>query len=183
MKVYEILNDCIFKLGMSDRISLTETGTYTDEQQKIINSLLRCANIVYAELCTNYFPNIVCEKVLFTDNKLNLSSLQNNRFVYAVTLRQNGILKRIKQYPSYIESNFSGDAVLEYVALPNPLTFLTEVSNVIPSWLYAEGIVSEYAFANNLIDIAAACERKFREGLGQLRARGAGKYVKARRWL
>lgn len=183
MKVYEILNDCLFKLGLSDRLSLTEAGTYTEEQQKIINALLRCSNMVYAELCTSYFPNIVTENVLFSENKLNLSQLQNSKYVYAVTLRQNGILKKIKQYPSYIESNFSGEAVLEYVALPATLAFNSELICRIPSWLFAEGIVGEYAYANNLIDIAVACERKFREGLGQLRARGSGKYVKARRWL
>ena len=47
----------------------------------------------------------------------------------------------------------------------------------------SEGVVAEYAYANNLIDLGAQAEKKFREGIYALKAHsGAGRYVKPRRW-
>ncbi|MEG1612720.1 MAG: hypothetical protein RR357_00965 [Clostridia bacterium] len=183
MKVKEIISDCVFKLGFGDRINMSEGAVWTAEEQKTIDILLRCANIVYAEICTNYLPNIITETVNLIDNKVQLSALINKKYVYAVTLRQNGFFKPIKQYPAFIESNFSGEGQLDFVAIPATLALNTEINERIPSWLFADGVVSEYAFANNLIDIAVQYERKFRESIGHLKTQGSSKYVKARRWL
>ena len=59
----------------------------------------------------------------------------------------------------------------------------TELPSNVPCWLLSEGVVAEYAYANNLIDLGAQAEKKFREGICALKAHsGAGRYVKPRRW-
>lgn len=182
MILKDILSDCVLKLGYGDRINFDETEERTQEAQKVIDILLRSADIVYAEICTNHILNTVRENVTLTDNRLEHNALKN-MLVYTISLKQNGISRRIKQYPSFIESNFSGDGVLEYVSLPEKLTLNSNIPDTVPCWLIADGIVSEYAFANNLIDIAVQHERKYHEGLSLLKTHGASKYVKARRWV
>lgn len=180
MLVKDIISNCILKLGYSDRIDI-EKEELSQEEQKIINTLLKCADIIYAEISTAYLPNLTKENVTLRNNKLCHSTL-NNKLIYCVSLKQNGIARYIKQYPSYIESNFSGDAILEYVCLPEKLTLASDIPNTIPFWLISNGIIAEYAYANNLIDIAVQHERKYREGLSLMKSRGASKYIKARGW-
>lgn len=182
MKIREIISDCLFKLGYGTAIDMTVDANRTEEQNRTVNMLLKCASIVYSEIITAHFPNVVKERVTLTDCRLPLNTLQNSKFVYAVALRQHGENRKIKQYPSHIESNFSGEGELEFVALINAYTLDTELGDRVPAWLLAEGIVAEYAYANNLIDAAVQSERKFRDGLSQLKSRGASKYVRARRW-
>jgi hypothetical protein len=183
MTVKDIIGDCIFKLGHAERISMADDAVYTEEEQKILDALLRAANIVYAEICTNWFLNVVTETVTFTDAKLQLSDLTNTRFVYAVSLKHGGTYRKIKQYPSYIKSDFSGEAELEFVAVPDTLLMTTVIDGRVPAWLFSDGVVGEYAFSNNMLDAAVQYERRFREGLSRLKGHGAGRYLKPRRWL
>ncbi len=182
MKIREIIGDCLLKLGYGTAVDMVTDANRTDEQNKAVNMLLKCASIVYSEIITNHFPNVVKETVTLTDGKMELSQLTNSKFVYALSLKQNGENRKIKVYPTYIESNFSGEGELEFVALLSTYDLDTELPERVPSWLLAEGVAAEYAYANNMIDAGVQSERKFRDGLSELKARGAGKYVRARRW-
>lgn len=181
MLIRDILALCFVKLGYGTSVDMVTDANRSDEENRIVNILTRCAAVVYNEILTNHIPNIVKEKVVLTDNKVNLSTLSETKFVYAVALKCGGENRKIKQYPNYIESNFSGEAELEFVALAD-VTLDTDVPARIPHWLLADGIVAEYAYANNMIDVAVQTERKFYEGLTALKSKGAGRYVKQRRW-
>lgn len=182
MKVRDILNDCVFKLGYAGRVDASEGAENGAEEMNILDMLVRCVNLVYAEMCVEYKLNVVSETVNFVDNKFELCGL-TNKFAYAVCLKHNGRSRRIKQYPSHIESDFSGEAELEFAAMPPTLTADSTIPDAVPSGVISDGAVSEYAYANNMLDSAVQYERKFKEGMSNIFRRGSSKYVKARRWI
>lgn len=182
MKIRNIISDCLLKLGYGTAVDMEIDANRSAEENRIVDILLRCVSITYTEIVTRHFPNIVREEVVLTDNKLTFATLTGGKFVYAVSLKQKGEYQKIKVYPTFLESEFSGEATLEYCALPASYTLDTELPDVVPCQIIADGVTAEYAYAENMIDTGVSCERKFAEGLGALKCRGVGKYVKARRW-
>lgn len=181
MVLKDILADCILKLGYSDSVDIT-AETLSAADQKIVNRLVQCANIVYAEIATDYIPIIVKETVTLDNGVIDIAELAN-RLLYVVSVKQNGVAKRFRLYSSYIESTFSGEAVIEYASLPETMAVNSEVPETrLPAWLFAEGICAEYCYAENLTDMSVAFDNKFREDICKLKNKSDSRYVKARGW-
>jgi hypothetical protein len=180
MILKDVLEDCLVKLGYSDSIDLS--GDLTEANQKIADKLVRCANMVYAEICTSYIPLICKENATFEDGQVLISSLAN-RLLYVIGVRFKGVSKRFRLYSSYIESTESGEAEVEYAMLPEAFTLNSTVPETcLPSWLFAEGICSEFCYAENLADMSVAFDNKFREGINRLKTKSVSRFVKARGW-
>ena len=181
MKVSDVIKNCFVKLGYGV-VNVTDESL-TDDKKRLVDILLLCVENVHSEVISTYFPNIVTEKVTLVDGKVEYSALKNHKIVYPVSLKCGGETRKIRAFPTYIESDFSGDATLEFCALLPEYTLSTELSGTVPCWLLSEGVVSEYAYATNMLDVGASAEKKFREGLSELKTHfGAGRYVRPRRW-
>lgn len=182
MKVSDVIKNCFVKLGYGV-VDVTDTENLTNEQKKLINILVCCVENVHSEIISTYFPNVVTENVTLVDDKFSYSSLKNAKIVYPISLKRGGETRKIKAYPTYVESDFSGDGVFEFCALLDKYEMTTELGCGVPCWLLSEGVVAEYAYANNLIDVGVQAEKKYREGIAALKSHsGAGRYVKPRRW-
>ena len=183
MKVSDVIKNCFFKLGYGVSTDPSDAENLSSQERELVNVLLRAVENVHSEIVSTYFPNIVKENVVLVDGKLLFSELTQKKIVYPVSLKRGAETKKIKVYPAYIESDFSGDAVFEFCALPDVYAPDTELGDRVPEWLLSEGVVAEYAYANNLIDAGAQSEKKFREGLSRLKSHEfCGRYVKPRRW-
>lgn len=179
MVLNDILADCALKLGYAGSVDFTEP--MTGDARRIFDKLIRCAGLVYGEIITDYLPLIKRESVVFDNGALEISAL-SGRMLYVIGIRRGGVSKRFRLFSTYIETVFSGEGEIEYACLPEPLTGQSEIDARLPEWLFAEGICAEYCFAENLADMAAAFQTKFREGISKLRRRDGRVYVKARGW-
>lgn len=182
MKVSDVIKNCFVKLGYGV-VDVTDAENLTAEQKRLVDILLCSVENVHSEIISAYFPFVVAENVTLVDGKLQYSTLTNPKIVYPISLKRGAETRKIKAYPTYIQSDFSGEATFEYCALLPSYSLSTELPCNVPCWLLSEGVVAEYAYANNLIDLGAQAEKKFREGICALKAHsGAGRYVKPRRW-
>jgi len=182
MKVSDVIKNCFVKLGYGV-VDVTDTENLTTEQKRLIDILSCCVENVHSEIISAYFPNVVTENVTLVDGKLEYSTLKNSKIVYPISLKRGAETRKIKAYPTFLQSDFSGDATFEFCALLQKYELSTELPGNVPCWLLSEGVVAEYAYASNLIDLGAQAEKKFREGICALKAHGgAGRYVKPRRW-
>lgn len=181
MQIIDIIENCVFRLGQYGNFDV-KAESLSDEQMRMRDMLLRAVNLVYAELCAEHIPMLTAEAVELIEGRLAYSAL-SKPLLYALSLTRQGVRQGIKCYPAFLESEFSGAAVLEYAYLPDQLGLTDELPARIPPLLLTDGALAEYCYAQNLLDAAVQSERRYTDALSALKTKGAGKSVRARRWV
>lgn len=116
MKVSDVIKNCFVKLGYGV-VDVTDAENLTAEQKRLVDILLCSVENVHSEIISAYFPFVVTENVTLVDGKLQYSTLTNPKIVYPISLKRGAETRKIKAYPTYIQSDFSGEATFEYCAL------------------------------------------------------------------
>lgn len=161
----------------------TEEPVYTAKEQKKLDLLTKCFNLVNQEIASDYLP-FLKEESVDAQNVLNYSSLTEDVInIYQVKNRF-GLPMRFKNYPNYIE--FSGTAKkVVYSFLPEDLNLGDNISFYcgLSARVYAYGVASEFLLLQGLSADAGIWEERFKESLFVLSRRRGEHRLPKRRFL
>lgn len=179
---------CLFlnKEDLCEKIDATNFDSLSDAFKSQINFLLKCLNLTYQEVASDYIPLLKKESISVSDNKILLSDL-SKKFLEVVFLRdKNGKKLKFKVFPDYIEVN-ADEAEIIYKYLPTELTSLSTTmesfSNKVSEITLAFGVAMEYSFINGLHEDAAVWEKRFKDALFIRSGKKNNIKLPVRRWF
>jgi hypothetical protein len=171
MEIVNILkNACVFlqKNELLDVSELGGTEQSTPAQQKELNILLRCLNLVYNEIASDYIPLLHTEKLIPTNGEIGFSSFSKKLLDIKRVEDKFGIRTNYKLYPDKI-STIDGPVTITYSYEPEELTDFTSVmesfSEKLTERVVAYGVAMEYCFISGLHDDASIWEKRFKDGI------------------
>ena len=163
-----IVNDTV-KLSC-DFVNLPQLKDYVgtqnaDEiQQAKLNALLRCLNLAYEEICSEFLPILKKESITAANGEFYFSSL--SKPICGIVSLKTTSGEDVKYTLSSDHISFEGDsAVLTYAIQPEELAFGDEVDTIIPARVLAYGTAREFFLMQALSDEAAIFETRFKESL------------------
>lgn len=179
MTVKKIIGECLIKMGETDFTSKT---SYTETEQKLIESLLAALNIAYREVVCEYLPLVHTETVLFEKGEYAVAPLEK-KIIYPIRVTKGDSVVAFKAYADRIVAATDGYAALEYAYMPDELKLADNIENLrLTQSALSDGALGEYYFANKVFDLAKSFDSSFREKLGFLRYKGRRLMLKERRW-
>lgn len=178
MTVKEVISAALFKMGYGE----VDFDEMTSEESALVQKMLKCLNLVYQQIETEYLPLTKKETKNFSGGTLEISTL-SKPLLYVVGIKKDGVAKSFKTKASYIETTFDGDAEIEYAYLADDFLLTGEIEDKrLAKWLIADGVVAEFCYAENMPVEAAAAYKRFTDGLKYLKNKSLRLTVLARRW-
>ena len=189
MEIKNILKlTCLF-LGKENLENITEldgSETSTSAQQKELNFLLRCLNLTYSEIASDYIPLLKTEKVLTTDGKIVFSNLSKNLCEVKSLKDENGFKVNYKLYPDYILAD-GKNFEITYSYLPEALSSISSTlenfSKKVSEKILAYGTAMEYCFISGLYDDAQIWEKRFKDAILVRSGKKTEIKLPKRRWI
>ncbi len=179
---------CLFlnKEELCDKIDIDDMSILSDSEKEQILFLLKCLNLVYQEIATDYFPLLNKEVITTTDGKVLFSNLQKE-FLEVISLKDcNGQKVRFRSFPSYLETAAEKVEIV-YKYLPSDLESLTSTmetfSNKVSEKTFAFGVAMEYSFINGLYEDAQIWEKRFKDALFIRSCKKSNIKLPVRRWF
>ncbi len=157
----------------------------TDEEQKELDILLRCLNLVVSDISTEYLPIYKEKDITFIDGQKKLSEIDSDLF-QIVSLKDhydNNIRFRI--FDSHISANTEYAHVV-YTVFAKNCTLdgdIDEFSVRLPDRVLAYGTAMEYSFISSLFDDAQIWESRYKNSLLALSSKKHDVVMPKRRWL
>lgn len=190
MEMKEILALAAFYLSMEDVAELpylksgyvSDTFPQNTPAEIMLAKLLLCANLVRAEIASDYFPLIAREKITAADGRIAPSSLAK-RLVDVKKITRKGKNIRFRVYQGAIET-VSGEVEIEYSYLPGEAK-LSEDSGFpdkVGARLIACGTAAEYCLIAGLFEEAAVWDKRFKDSLLAAQRKKSEIRVKPRIW-
>lgn len=188
MEIINILkNACVF-LKKDELLEITELDgedISTEAQQKEINLLFRCLNLVYNAIATDYIPLITTENIIPVNGEILFTSLSKNFLDVKRMEDKYGMRVNYKLYPDKILT-INGEVKITYSYEPEELEDLTSVmesfSEKVTERVMAYGVAMEYSFISGLHDDASIWEKRFKDSLQIASRKKAEMRLPNRRW-
>ncbi len=172
----ELLN-CSYFTGTSDDM--------TDEQEKELDMLLRCLNLVVSDISTEYLPIYREKDITFTDGIMMLSDIDTDLFQIVSLKDHYGNNIRFRIFDSHISAN-ANYAHITYTVFAKNCTLsgdIDEFSVKIPDRVLAYGTAMEYCFISSLFDDAQIWESRYKSSLLTLSSKKHSVVMPKRRWM
>ncbi len=187
MKVKDIIELSVMFLDKEDLLSYAPFGSINEIpelENKEIEHLKKCFNLIYNEIATAYLPLLKTEEVVFVDNILPYTKLSKNiaevRKLFSngknvsYTLEEDGLHAEDKK------------AKITYSYTPDDLNFEDEVfmfGGKLPERVFAYGIAMEFCLISGLYDDAEVWETRFYSGLKEVCSKKSEIRLPSRRWI
>lgn len=187
MKVKDIIELSVMFLDKEDLLSYAPFGSINEIpelENKEIEHLKKCFNLIYNEIATAYLPLLKTEEVVFVDNILPYTKLSKNiaevRKLFSngknvsYTLEEDGLHAKVKK------------AKITYSYTPDDLNFEDEVfmfGGKLPERVFAYGIAMEFCLISGLYDDAEVWETRFYSGLKEVCSKKSEIRLPSRRWI
>lgn len=147
-----------------DEDSIITSGSV---EERNLNLLVKCFNLVYSEIATDYFPLITMENIKVSNKSFNLNELQNN-FHKIIKIECNDkIVDKYEIYDSILYLD-NGEYKIVYAYTPTKVTLNSEINNFngkIVDRVFAYGLNKEFCFISGLYSEAESYKTKFEQGL------------------
>ena len=188
LNIKNIIKSASKMLGIEELNDLTDVELLDERAKKIVDDMLYCFNEVYQELCCDYFPLIIQEKV-------NVS----NKYLYFDNLSKD----INKLYGIYDESqtSFSFDVFSNFVCFENDLQEVTVRYSYVPDWvnditnvvecndlgvterMVALGVATEYCMLRGKFTESAIFDRRYKDSIECAKIPTRRMYLKHRPWF
>lgn len=189
MTIKSILKIAGLFLGKNDVVSALDLQNLSSASQSIqdeINLLVKCLNLAYMEVASDYIPLLYKENITLEDGKLNFSGLTKT-LIDVVSLKdKDGFRLKYKLFPSYLQTS-ENQVEITYSYQP---TELTSVGSTIESFagkisekVLAFGTLMEYCFISGLYEDAEIWEKRFKDSLFVCSRKKSGMKLPSRRWI
>lgn len=158
----------------------------TSQQDKEIEHLVRCLNLVQGQIACEFIPLLTEQSFAVENNKIDLTSLTKTLVDVVCAEDEFGAKIPFKLFPSHIK--IACDRVkLTYSYLPSDITSLSsEVPNFsgrVTERVFAYGVAMEYCFICGLHDDAQIWEKRFKDSLLITARKKAEIRLPKRRWI
>ncbi len=176
-----IILACEFTENKDLAKSLTD-NTLDEEQNLIVESLIKCFNLINNEICSEYMPLIKQEKIRLQDFKCFYSQLSGKVLDVISVVDKNGKKVKFKCFNDYLIA-FANEVTILYTTLPQDSEIEDEIVTKIPTRVYAYGVAREYYFMQTLFDEADVWEERFKNSLCILTRKKSETIMPRRRWI
>lgn len=152
------------------------------DDEAALKKLLKCANLVRAEIASDYFPLITAETVSSVDGIISMYSLMR-RPVDVKRITKGGKAVKFKVYPDIIKT-VPGEAEIEYSYMPEDAGLHGDAgfSDKIGARVLACGTAAEYCLITGLFEEAALWEKRYKDSLLAAQRKKSEIRVRQRRW-
>lgn len=199
MKLREIVKLSSIMLNIEDVLNSTklydesfdvldEDTTLTGDTNidKTFNLLIRCFNLVYSEIATDYLPLINKEEIEVKNGQFELKNLNKN-FYKLVKLEDKNFNSVNCEIYNDILYSLDGEYNLVYCYKPSFATLNSEINDFngkITDRVLAYGLNKEYCYILGLYEDAESYKTKFEESLKSLNVIKKNIVLKnKRRWI
>lgn len=162
----------------------TENSTFTAREEKKINSMVKCYNLVMQEIASDYLPFLIKEEIEVEDSILNFSDL--SKFVVNIYEIKNrfGMNLRFKLFPNYVEISGKAKSIV-YSYLPEEKTLDEDVELFygLSARVVAYGVASEFLLIEGISEDAEIWEERFKESLFILSRKRGEHILPKRNWI
>lgn len=138
-----------------------------DDLSKTFNLLIRCFNLVYSEIATDYVQIIDSEVIEVKNETFDLSKLKNKFYKLIKLEDEKGCNIKCSILGNNLKVN-SGTYKIIYCYIPKFVTLnddLEDFGGQITERLFAYGLNKEYLYVSSLFEEAESYKTKFEEGL------------------
>lgn len=138
-----------------------------DDIDKTFNLLVRCFNLAYSEIATDYLSLTCVEKIKIEKERFNLTELDNKFFKLIKLEDKNGNEVKCSIYDNVLYAK-DGDYKLYYCYVPAFATLNSEINSFngkILDRIFAYGLNKEYCYISGLYEESNSYRNKFEEAL------------------
>lgn len=167
------------ELASSLRASQT---TLTDDENAKVDLFVRCFNLVYNEIASQYVPIIKNQKVSTDEGKVLFSSLQGKVLDVVMVKDSKGRKIKFRKFNDYLFA-LAGQVEVFYKTEPDALLISSEFSCPLPERVFAYGIAREYFFLNGLQEDGEIYDTRFKDSLLVLLGKNKEIIIPARGWI
>ena len=153
-----------------------------EDQSLIVDSLVKCFNLVNNEICSEYMPLIKQEKVQMQDFKCQYSQLSNKVLDIISVVDRRGNKVKFKCFDNYFIA-FANEVYVKYTYVSQDSHLEDEIFTTIPERVYAYGVAREFYFMQTLFDEADVWEERFKNSLSILTRKKNEIIMPRRRWI
>lgn len=186
MTVSEIIKIACDFTGNEELASMLDNGekSFSSGQQKTIDTLVKCLNLVQNEIATDYIPLVAFEDVVATEFKVDYSKFAHKPIAVIWAKDRFGRNLRFKALPEYLML-FASKAKIKYNYLPQQITSIDQTlpQSIVPMRIYAYGVAREYFLMQNLSDDADIWEVRFKDSLFLFARKKHEVKMPCRRWI
>ena len=189
MKTKQVLELTAVFLGKEDLLNCAYfTGTQDEispENQKELDLLLRCLNLITSEISTDYLPIYKTKTIDFVDNICHLEDVDENIYQIVKLQDEFGSEIRFKIIGNDLKANAT-TCQITYTSFAQKTTLDGNVETFsiqIPERVLAYGTAMEYSFISSLYDDASVWESRYKNGLLSISQKKHNLVMPKRRWL
>jgi hypothetical protein len=189
VEVKEIVKLAAIYLQLEEVLALETFGGDVAEADantaKNLELLVRCLNLVYNELASDYVPLKHSEEVLVEDGEIDINTLEKRLISVLKLANKDGKNVKYKVYPTAIKIE-NGTYDLEYSYLPNEVELtdsIEEFGGKLTERIIAYGVASEYTLISGLFDEAELWKKRFLDSLIVATGKKSEIKMPARRWF
>ena len=165
MKINEVLSlSCDF-LGLSELKSQIGSEEAGPIEKSKLELLLRCLNLAYEEILTEYLPILETETFAVKGGKISFSDFSHPISGVVSVKNLDGGRLPYTFSPGYLMVEKEKNVQVTYQIMPDKVNFGDEVQVIFPDRLLAYGTAREYLIMEGLDDGAFVYEKRFKDSL------------------
>ncbi len=171
-------------VGVKDCVDDFVAGNVNDENQRVVDGLVQCFNLVENELALDYLPLIKEEVVSTTDGEILYAALDQRaaRIIGVYDRFENPV--RVKRFATHLQVA-PGEYVVRYAAIPveKGMEDASEYEIGVSERTFAYGVAAEYSLHKGLQAEYAVWDKKYKKALAEIFRAKESKRVKSRSWV
>jgi len=160
-------------------------GTTKTSEEKTLELLVRCFNLVYQELATDYIPLVVCENIVISKGSFDLADLDYKFYKLVKLVDKNGYEVKTEIYDNVLYAK-NGNYKLIYCYIPEFASLnstLNDFNGKLTDRVFALGLNKEYCYVCGLFDESLAFKTKFEDSLNACERQKKNIIMPKRRWI
>lgn len=175
---------CDFTGNEEISVKLDERSSLTESEQKVVDALVKCLNLVQNEVATEYIPLEAIEEVKAVDLKVPYSAFSKKPIAVIFAKDSFGRNLRFRTFSDYLMV-YAPRAKVKYHYMPDEITSVEgELAQpLLPMRIYAYGVAREYFLLQTLGDDADIWEVRFKDSLSIFARKKQEVRLPCRRWL
>ena len=163
-------------------IEKLKNNSLNEEEQLIIDSLVRCFNLINNEIATEYLPYVKTELLKTKDFKIKFSDFKNKVLNILSVKDKYGRKIKFKSFNDYIVA-VANEVEIVYIAIPEEKSLQEELNSAIPERIFAYGMAREFFFLQSLFQEASLWDERFKNSLRVIIRKKNDIVMPRRRWI
>lgn len=178
-KIYDATFD------VSNEYNAVTEGNVKTEEEKTLELLVRCFNLVYSELASDYIPLVICENIVVLKGSFNLTLLDNKFYKIVKLVDKFGVDVKCEIFDDVLYAK-DGEYKIIYCYKPQFATLnseLVDFNGKITDRVFALGLCKEYCYICGQYNESQDYKTKFEDSLKACDKIKKNIVMPKRRWL